>query len=128
MKNTTFIIITSLLVCIIGFCVAITVEGQESGQNTELEAYYREMEEKLLDDTKSYLTKLGFSNSGVTLNRIIDAEGKREYTFTIHHSRIDKMDDAARHNLTTQLSNREVSVFDENTSVKCIIYYEYLIL
>lgn len=128
MKNTTFAIVTALLVIIIAFCVAGTVKGQESGPNAEPEAYYREVESQFLDDTKLYLTEQGFSNSGVTLNRIVDAEGNREYTFTIHHSRIDKMSDADRRHLANQLSEREVSVLDASNSDNCTIHYEFLIL
>ena len=128
MKNTTFTVITTLLVCIIAFCVAGTVKGQEPGPGAEQEAYYREVEVQLLDDTKAYLTEQGFANSGVTLNRVVDAEGNREYIFTIHHSRIDKMNDAERHNLVNQLSDREVFSLDADTSVNCTIHYDFLIL
>lgn len=128
MKNTTFIFITAILVAIIAFCIAGTVEGQESGAGAAEEAFYKEQEAQLLQDTKAYLRELGFANSGVTLNRIVDAEGKREYTFTIHHSRIDKMDAADRNDLAGQLADREVSILDAEGAEKCIIHYDFLIL
>ncbi len=128
MKNTTFIFITAILVSIIAFCIAGTVEGHESGASAAEEAFYKEQEARLLQDTKAYLSELGFSNSGVTLNRIVDAEGKREYTFTIHHSRIDKMDAAGRNDLAQQLADREVYILDAEGAEKCIIHYDFLIL
>lgn len=128
MKNTTFIIITAILVTIIAFCIAGTVEGQESGASAAEEAFYKEQEAQLLQDTKAYLRELGFANSGVTLNRVVDAEGKREYTFTIHHSRIDKMDAAGRKGLAQQLADREVSILDAEAVGKCSIHYDFLIL
>lgn len=128
MKNTTFIIITAILVAIIAFCIAGTVEGQENGASAAEEAFYKEQEAQLLQDTKAYLHELGFANSGVTLNRIVDAEGKREYTFTIHHSRIDKMDEAGRNGLAQQLAAREVTILDVETAGKCSIQYDFFIL
>ena len=128
MKNTTFAIVTALLVCIIAFCVAGTVKGQEPGANAEMETYYRAVEGQLLDDTKAYLSQEGFRNCGVTLNRTVDADGNREYTFTIHHSRIDKMSDAERHDLALDLASREVSVLCTDAFANCTIQYDFLIL
>jgi len=128
MKNTTFIITTAILVAIIAFCIAGTVEGQEPGASAAEEAFYKEQEAQLLQDTKACLKELGYVNSGVTLNRIVDAEGKREYTFTIHHSRIDKMDAAGRNGLAQQLSDREVSILDADGAAKYVIHYDFLIL
>lgn len=128
MKNTTFAIVTVLLVCIIAFCIAGTVKGQEPGPNAEMEAWYREVEGQLLDDTKAYLSQEGFCNCGVTLNRIVDADGNREYTFTIHHSRIDKMSDADRHDLMLDLSTREDSALKADAFANCTFHYDFLIL
>ena len=127
MKNSTFFIVTAILVSIIGFCVAITVQGQTGNSASEKEAYYRAMEEQLLVDTKAYLADQGYSNSGVTLNRIVDAEGKREYTFTIHHSRIDKMDEAKRVDLQEQFA-ADNPVQHLDTFTDCTFNYEFLIL
>lgn len=127
MKNVTFFIATAVLVCIIGFCVAITVQGQTNNSVSEQESYYRAMEEQLLVDTKAYLADQGYSNSGVTLNRIVDAEGKREYTFMIHHSRIDKMDEAQRVDLQEQFA-ADNSVQYLDTFTDCTFNYEFLIL
>jgi len=128
MKNTTFVIVTAILVCIIAFLIAGTVKGQESGANVETESYYKEKEAQLLDEMKEYLSKEGFYNSGVTLNRVVEADGNREYTFTIHHNRIDKMSDADRQNLAIELSNRNVSVLCNDAFVNCRFQYDFLIL
>lgn len=129
MKNVPFLITTVILVGIIAFSVAITAKGQgsEAGANAEAEAYYRQMEEQLLDDIKAYLSELGFTNSGVTLNRIVDASENREYTFTIHHSRIDKMDAASRHDLQTTLSQNN-PVADMDAFAECTFHYKFLLL
>ncbi len=129
MKNVPFLIIAVILVGIIGCSMVLTVKGQSTGAgvNADKEAYYRQMEEQLLQETKTYLSDRGFVNSGVTLNRIVDANGKREYTFTIHHSRIDKMDGAEKYDLQTELLERGVAA-EKEAFAECSFRYEFLIL
>ncbi|MCM1091674.1 MAG: hypothetical protein NC092_10825 [Butyrivibrio sp.] len=102
-KNIGFVAITLALVGIIVFCAAGTVRGQENLQNQEKEQWYREREGKLLSDTREYLSEKGFHNSGVTLNRVVDEDGSRAYTFTIHHARIDRMTEGERAGLRREL-------------------------
>lgn len=127
-ENIAFTLVTAFLVCFIVFCVAGTVKGQETGSNAELEAYYKELENRLLEDTKTYLTEEGFHNSGVTLNRIVDSDGKREYTFTIHHNRIDRMSEAERQKLASKLTTRKVAVLKDDTLANCTFRYDFFIM
>ena len=53
--------------------------------------------------SKEELNEMGFRNSGVTLTRVVDAEGNREYTFTIHHGKIDRMSEEERMALAAAL-------------------------
>lgn len=98
-----FIAMTLALICIIVFCASCTVRGQENLQNLEKECWYKEREAKLLSDTREYLSGQGFYNSGVTLNRVVDEDGSRAYTFTVHHNQIDRMTEQERAGLKTQL-------------------------
>lgn len=98
-----FIAMTLALICIIVFCASCTVRGQENLQNPEKECRYKEREAKLLSDTREYLAGQGFYNSGVTLNRVVDEDGSRAYTFTVHHNQIDRMTEQERAGLKTQL-------------------------
>lgn len=102
-KDVSFIAMTLALVCIIVFCTACTVRGQENLQNLEKERWYKERETQLVSDTREYLSGRGFYNSGVTLNRVVDEDGSRAYTFTVHHTRIDRMTEQEREGLKTQL-------------------------
>ena len=72
--------------------------------NAELESYYRQVEKELLGQTREQLEALGFKNSGVTLTRVVDAEGNREYTFKIHHRKIDVMNEWEQENLAKKLT------------------------
>lgn len=128
MKRTTiftstiaFTVATIGLIAVIAFLVSATVISQSDIGAQELENYYRQQEKELLQETKEFLTEMGFKNSGVTLTRVVDEEGKREYTFTIHHGKIDKMDEAERDELADILfASAEI---DEN----CTFCHEFLL-
>lgn len=130
MRNSTagFVILTLLLILVTGFSVVGTVRGQEDTLAIEEEHFYRKQEEILLEDTREALKQLGFSNSGVTLNRVVDAEGDRTYTFTIHHSRIDSMTDSGRRELASRLETLTEEFPVAVPGGKCTFLYEFLIL
>lgn len=115
-----FIVTTVLLVAISAFCITGTVISQSNIGEQEKENYYREQEKELLCRTKQQLKDLGYTNSGVTLTRVVDAEGNREYTFTIHHGKIDKMSMEEREELAETLSG-DISLADN-----CSFYHEFL--
>ena len=50
----------------------------------------------LTKETREFLTEEGFLNSGVMLTKVVDADGSREYTLTVHHGRIDEMTEEER--------------------------------
>ena len=102
-SNITFVFVTVLFVMISAFCISQTVSGKEDAEAKEQEAFYREQENKLLADTRAFLNQEGYYNSGVTLTRVVDSDGSREYTITIHHSRIDRMDDFEKQELKNAL-------------------------
>ena len=102
-SNITFVFVTVLFVMISAFCISQTVSGKEDAEAKEQEAFYREQENKLLADTRAFLNQEGYYNSGVTLTRVVDSDGSMEYTITIHHSRIDRMDDFEKQELKNAL-------------------------
>ncbi len=120
-STMTFVLVTTMLITVISFCITGTVISQSNIGTQEMECYYREQEQKLLQEMKARLTDMGFVNSGVTLTRVVDPEGTRDYTFTIHHGKIDKMSEAERNQLgVTLLNGAEI---DEN----CTFYHEFLL-
>lgn len=122
LKSTVaFTVTTIVLIATIVFFASCTVISQSNIGAQELENYYRAQEKELLQETKEHLAELGFKNSGVTLTRVVDEAGKREYTFTIHHGKIDKMNEAERETLAgILLASAEI---DEN----CTFYHEFLL-
>ncbi len=119
-STVAFLVATICLVAVIAFCITGTVVSQSNVNVQELENYYREQERQLLAETKGYLTELGYRNSGVTLTRVVDEDGAREYTFTIHHGKIDRMEEAERKELAGELSKIAVMEGD------CKFYHEFL--
>ncbi|MCM1540652.1 MAG: hypothetical protein NC121_05260 [Blautia sp.] len=80
--------VTIILVMVTAFCCVGTVMSRTDFSERELELYYRERERQLVEETREYLRRQGYGNSGVMLTRVVDADGSREYTLNIHHSRI----------------------------------------
>ena len=103
-KNVLFVATTIILVLITAFCIAGTVMSKGDMTERELESYYQQVEKELLGRTRDQLEELGFKNSGVTLTRVVDAEGNRDYTFTIHHRKIDAMSAEERVELAEMLA------------------------
>ena len=93
-----FLLVAALL------CTEIAVSGTDTGTR-ELEEYYRVKENKLASDIRGMLQREGFENSGIMVTRVVEADGSRRYTITIHHGDIDNMSDAERQQLLRRLEN-----------------------
>lgn len=117
-----FIAATVILVLIAAFFFSSTVMSRQKLSNAEIEAYYMPLEAQMVRDARSYLSDLGYVNSGVTLTRVIDSEGYRTYTLTVHHGEIDKLEEAQRKELS-----RELSAVDFEDS-RCSFFHEFLVV
>lgn len=109
-----FMAVTLGLVLVTAFCVVMTVKSQSNVEEVAVENYYREKEQEMLADTRAYLSREGFTNSGVTLTRVVDEEGNREYTITVHHRKISNLQEDARETLRVAL--QELVFEEENCS------------
>lgn len=102
---------TVILILIAVLSVAGTVRsGTDPGQ-AELESYYSGLEERLLKDTRAYLDERGLLYSGVMLTRVVEADGSREYTITVHHRKIGGMTAGEREELRAALA--ELAFWEE---------------
>ena len=116
-----FVIVTAVLVLITAyFCVEI-VKGVTDVSAQELELFYLEKEEVLVQEAKDFLNREGFTNSGIMLTRVVEADGSRQYTLTVHHGRIDRMSEEERADLMEELE--KIVFVDEN----CNFFHEFLI-
>lgn len=120
-RTIGFLIWTVSLIVICAFCVTGTVICQSELRQKELEGYYRSKEKELVQETRAYLNQEGFYNSGVMLTKVIDTDGSQEYTITVHHDKIDGLDDNARECLKEELS--ALCFVADN----CSFYHEFLL-
>ena len=112
---------TVCLVLVTAFCIAGTARSQGDMEERELAQFYQVKERQLVEDVKDFLEKKGYVDSGVALTRVVKEDGARDYTITIHHGKIDEMDDFSRQALKNELSG--FAFFAEN----CNFYHEFLI-
>lgn len=116
-----FWVLTLCLVLVSAFFISGTVLSGSNKDEQQLELYYRQQEQQLIRDTRNYLNQSGFQNSGVTLTRVVEESGTREYTITVHHDKIDRMDETERSALKTELAT--LVFMEEN----CSFSHEFLV-
>jgi len=116
-----FVAATTILVLIAAFSFAGTVVCSMDLQGAEQEHHYRERERQMVKDTRMFLNQQGFVNSGVTLTRVVDEDGRRWYTLTVHHRLIDQMKVSEREALADKLA---VFAFADGSST---FSYEFLL-
>ena len=86
--------------------------------------YYRQIESEYLSDVRDKLTDSGFSNAGLSLTKQVDDNGAFDYTLSVHHRRIDKMDEAERAKLTDMITENDIVIDGRKTSM-AVRYIEY---
>lgn|GEM_PF-143151 len=100
------VIITVSALVLIGitvFCISGTVHSSEKVERREREKYYREIEAEYVKQVRFFLNEEGYSNSGVTMTKVIDEEENRSYTMTIHHRGIGNLQPEEQEQLQEEL-------------------------
>lgn len=110
------VLFSAMLILVIAFCISETVLSQSNHARQMEEKYYDELEEAYLQELKLFLAEEGYKNSGVTMTRMVDKDGVRSYTVTIHHKLIDKMSEGEKRELTKACG--QIAFADED-SVFC---------
>ena len=72
-------------------------------ERREREKYYREIEAEYVKEVRFFLNEEGYSNSGVTMTKVIDEEENRSYTMTIHHRGIGNLQQEEQEQLQEEL-------------------------
>lgn len=102
-RNILFYVMTLALVLTAALLVTFTAHSKERMDEKEEERYYRGLEREFVSDVGEFLNGIGCVNSGVTLTRVVDREGNRAYTVTVHHRKIDRMEQVEREELAGQM-------------------------
>lgn len=116
-----FVAVTILLVLIAAFFCVETVMSRTNVDARELEEYYLSKEQELTREIRKVLEEKGFENSGVMVTRVVETDGGRRYTVTVHHGRIDDMCDEEREKLLEEL--KEISFTDD----QCSFVHQFLL-
>lgn len=88
-KQISFTVFVSVvLVVIISLCISFTAISQEKRAKEAETRYYRVKQQEYVQSVRAFLTEEGYRNSGVTMTEIVDEEGVRSFTVTIHHGKL----------------------------------------
>lgn len=113
-KRGGFPAVVLFLTLITVFCSVGTAMSRSDLSIQELEGYYHEKEKVLVEEARELLEARGFANSGVMLTRMVDGDGRREYTLTVHHGKIGRLHEEEQAALMAEL---EKIVFEDEGSV-----------
>lgn len=103
-KLAAYVAVTLLIVLLGTYFYSMTAKSLQARRNAEVESSYAALEQDMVKAVRGYLSRTGFKNSGVMLTRMVDGEGYRQYKLTVHHSKIDEMEDGERELLAESLS------------------------
>ena len=71
---------------------------------------YQEAEVTYAKQVKNILADASLKNAGVTMTKVIDANGKRDYTICINHKNINYMNKSELESLEMQLDTLEMNI------------------
>lgn len=117
--NLGFAAVTAILAFLTALCFAGTAASRTTLDGAELEGYYRQQEDQLVNRVRNFLEEQGFACSGVMLTRVVEPDGSREYTLTVHHGEITRMSASERDALAEKLAG--LAFPDETCAVMFLI-------
>ncbi len=109
-KNTMTVIIMFLLSLISVFGIWGTAGSRNKDSAAASEQYYYAARQEYVQEIRDYLAEKGYADSGITMNYVTDEDGTVEYTVTIHHRKIDKLDEEEKIHLAEECKGLEAWV------------------
>lgn len=77
-------------------CVIGGVESQAADTQAAQEAYYQQLEREYIGRVRDFLERQGYRSSGVTLNRVVDSDGRRSYKVLVYHGALYRLEEEAQ--------------------------------
>ena len=108
------LMVLAILWCVLG----IQANGAEKAENDK--AYYQLQETQLKSKIKAELEDLGYNNCGITMTKVMNANGLREYTVLVHHQYLDADNQEQMNDVYEVLMAVETD--DTNMTVKYTIF------
>ena len=120
-KRARVIIILSLMIIAV-----MSIEIRAAGRSGRLEditsEYYREAERDYKAQIREVLEQSGCDNAGIGMTKVVNETGGFDYTVSIHHRRIDRMDSVQREALSAMITDRGIPVAGSSVTVRYIEY------
>ena len=66
---------------------SIRANASEKAENDQTE--YQLQEAQLKREIRAGLNEMGYYNAGITMTKVMDTDGSREYTVLVHHQYLD---------------------------------------
>lgn len=79
-----------LAVLILWSICSIKANAAQKADNDKTK--YQLQEAQLKNEIRAGLEELGYDNAGITMTKVMDADGRREYTVLVHHQYLDTKD------------------------------------
>lgn len=121
-KNVLMVMMMIAAMIVICFCVTGTVYSKEKQSRKEQEQYYRSVEAAYLSEVREWLGENGYENSGVTMTKVIEEDGSREYTLSVHHHKISNLEEREQVSLKNELTGMD-NPMEQVMDVPCHIQY-----
>lgn len=104
MKRYRFYMLTVMLVFVLFSLVTMRVKGQGELDFAADRELYEQLEDTYTERLKDMLENKGYRNAGITMTKIYQSDGRREYTVQIHHKRINQLSDGEKILLLNELA------------------------
>lgn len=118
MDKKTFIIITLGLIIALSLSVKIKADGAARRMDDICSDYYKVIEKEYVAGVRQKLDDRGFEYAGITMTKVVDIDGVFQYTVSIHHRRIDKMNAYERQQLSDIITVDKVAVEGSSIEVR----------
>lgn len=105
--NARFGIVTLVLIMVIAFFAKGIVMSKDGDSRAKENAYFAVLEEQYRKDMKTILNDNGLNNCGVTMTRVTELDGMREYTVRLHHEKLNRADESRKADLLRELKALE---------------------
>lgn len=104
MKRYRFYMLTIMIVFVLFSLVTMQVKGQGELDFAADREYYEQLEDNYTQRIQNLLADKGYRNAGITMTKIYQTDGSREYTVQIHHKRIDQLEEGEKILLLNELA------------------------
>ena len=91
LKNKLYFGLILIMTIVLILSIKETVYSVNGDQAAaDMERYYRTLENEYRQSVTALVEQMGYSNAGVMLTKMVDADGNREYEIRINHRRLKK--------------------------------------